>query len=293
MTAPHSFQGRSAPVAKADWLAAVLYTGPGLLYLLLLFAAPLAIVAGYSFVGSDSDAGLTLHNYARALDPLYLGVVMHSAWLALLTTSISLLIAYPCVLALRSLQPGARMVTLALLVVPSWLNLLIKNYAWITILRREGIINSALRALGVISEPLPLLFNDGAVLVGLVHTYLPFMILPLFVAVDRMDWSLVEAARDLGAGWWKAFRHVVIPQTRAGMLVGSILVFIPTLGAFVTPDLLGGAQSLMVANVIESQVLQVRDWPLAAALSMMLIALVLLAMGVLARATRESVGSRP
>jgi spermidine/putrescine transport system permease protein len=211
---------------------------------------------------------------------------MHSVWLALATTMISLVLAYPCVLALRTLQPSRRFITLALLVVPSWLNLLIKNYAWIIILRREGLLNSSLERLGIISEPLPLLFNDAAVLVGLVHTYLPFMILPLFAAVDRMDWSLVEAARDLGASGWKTFRHVILPQTRVGVVAGAILVFIPTLGAFVTPDLLGGTRSLMIANVIENQVLQVRDWPLAAALSMLLIALVLIAIRVLQKTTR-------
>ncbi len=272
--------------ARGDRLTAALYTGPALLYLGLLFVAPLAVVAGYSFVQGTAAEGLTLDNYRRALDPLYLTVLLRSSWLALLTTLISLLIAFPCVLALRGLGQRARLVVLVLLVIPSWMNLLIKNYAWIIILRREGILNSALQALGLISEPLPLLFNDGAVLVGLVHTYLPFMILPLFAAADRMDWSLVEAARDLGAGRWQTLRYVVVPQTRVGVLVGTILVFIPTLGAFVTPDLLGGARSLMIANVIEAQVLQVRDWPFASALSMLLIALVLLAVQVLQRAAR-------
>jgi spermidine/putrescine transport system permease protein len=261
--------------------ATALYIGPAVIHLLLLFAAPLALVGVYSFLGPDPDGGLTFDNYRRALDPLYLRVLWHSVWLALATTSISLLLAYPCVLALRTLSPRARILTLALLIVPSWLNLLIKNYAWIIILRREGLLNSTLATLGLIDQPLPLLFNDGAVLIGLVHTYLPFMILPLFAAVDRMDWSLVEAARDLGAGHWQTFRNVVLPQTRVGMLVGSILVFIPTLGAFVTPDLLGGVDSLMMANVIENQVLQVRDWPLAAALSMLLIAFVLVAVRIL------------
>jgi spermidine/putrescine transport system permease protein len=260
--------------------------GPALLYLGLLFIAPLAIVAGYSLVSPRIAGALTLDNYRRALDPLYLSVLFHSLWLALGTTLISLALAYPCVLALRTLQPSRRMVALALLIVPSWLNLLIKNYAWIIILRREGLLNSALEGLGIISGPLPLLFNDAAVLIGLVHTYLPFMILPLFAAVDRMDWSLVEAARDLGAGSWQTFRHVILPQTRVGAVAGAVLVFIPTLGAFVTPDLLGGTGSLMIANVIENQVLQVRDWPLAAALSMLLIVLVMAAIHVLQKTTR-------
>jgi len=267
-------------------LSGGVYVTPAVLYLVLLFALPLAIVAGYSFADGDLGGGLTLENYARAFDPLYVGVLLRSAWLALATTLLALLISYPCVLALRTLSPTRRILTLALLVVPSWLNLLVKNYAWIILLRREGVLNSLLQGMGLTDTPLPLLFNEGAVLVGLVHTYLPFMILPLYAAVDRMDWSLVEAARDLGAGRWRTFRHVLLPQTRVGVLVGSALVFIPTLGAFVTPDLLGGPTSLMIANVIESQVLQARDWPMAAALSMLLVALVLLATGLLHRVTR-------
>jgi spermidine/putrescine transport system permease protein len=277
---------------RQDALAAALYTGPALLYLALLFAAPLAVVAAFSLTaaahGTAAVTGLTLDNYRRVLDPLYLSVLWKSCWLALLTTVLSLAIAYPCALALRSLPQRSRL----LLVVPSWMNLLIKNYAWIIILRRDGVLNTALVTLGVIDEPLTLLFNDGAVLLGLTHTYLPFMILPLYAAVDRMDWALVEAARDLGAGAWQRFRHVILPQTRAGAFVGCTLVFIPALGAFVTPDLLGGTRSMMVANLLENQVLQVRDWPLAAALAMVLIAVVLLGITALQRLSphRSSAG---
>jgi spermidine/putrescine transport system permease protein len=281
---------RTAP--RGDRLAAALYTGPALLYLALLFAAPMATVAAFSLTSGVTAAGefgsLTLDNYRRALDPLYLSVLWNSVWLALLTTLLALLLAYPCTLALRAMPPRRRLLLLALVVIPSWMNLLIKNYAWIIILRRDGVLNTLLLSVGFIDEPLTLLFNDGAVLVGLVHTYLPFMILPLYAAVDRMDWSLVEAARDLGAGSWQVFREVILPQTRAGAFVGAILVFIPTLGAFVTPDLLGGARSMMVANLVENQVLQVRDWPFAAALSMFLIAIVLLGIFALQRASRGS-----
>jgi spermidine/putrescine transport system permease protein len=271
-------------VARRDRLAAAAYTSPALLYLGLLFLVPMAVVAGYSL--RSPTGGVTLAHYQRALDPLYLSVLLRSARLALVTTLIALAVGYPCALALRAMSDRARAVALALVVLPSWLNLLVKNYAWIVILRRQGVLNTILLATGAIDAPLPLLFNDWAVLTGLVHTYLPFMILPLYAAVDRMDGSLLEAARDLGAGRWHTFRHVVLPQTRTGALVGTVLVFIPTLGAFVTPDLLGGTRSLMIANLIENQVLQARDWPFAAALSMFLIALVLLALAALHRATR-------
>ena len=271
-------------VASRDRLAAAAYTAPAMLYLGLLFLVPMAVVAGYSL--RDPTGGVTLAHYQRALDPLYVAVLLRSARLALVTTMIALAVGYPCALALRAMSGRARAVALALVVLPSWLNLLVKNYAWIVILRRQGVLNTILLATGVIDAPLPLLFNDWAVLTGLVHTYLPFMVLPLYAAVDRMDGTLLEAARDLGAGRWHTFLHVVLPQTRTGALVGTVLVFIPTLGAFVTPDLLGGARSLMIANLIENQVLQARNWPFAAALSMFLIALVLLALAALHRATR-------
>jgi len=252
--------------------------GPGLAYLLAFFVAPLVVIVGFSFARADPGGGvraaITMGNYIRALDPLNLMVLARSAGLALLTTLASLVLAYPVAWAVRQMPRNRRIFALSLLVIPSWMNLLVKNYAWIVILRRQGVLNTLLEWLGLIDGPLPLLFNDGAVLVGLVHTYLPFMVLPLYAALDRMDWTLVEAARDLGAGGWQVFRRIVMPQTAAGAVVGSILVFIPTLGAFVTPDLLGGPTSLMVGTLIENQVLMVRDWPFASALAVWLMVLV-------------------
>jgi spermidine/putrescine transport system permease protein len=238
----------------------------------------MAIIFVWSFAEADAGGGvrraLTLGAYARALDPIYLGVLARSAFLAALTTGIALVVGYPVAWAIRTMGPGRRLLALSLVIIPSWMNLLVKNYAWIVILRREGVLNSALEAVGLIDGPLPLLFNRSAVLVGLVHTYLPFMILPLYAALERMDWALVEAARDLGAGAWNTFRRVVLPQTLAGAVVGATLVFIPALGAFVTPDLLGGPDSMMIGSLIENQVLVVRDWPFASALSVWLMLLV-------------------
>lgn len=271
----HSARGR--PDRLLVWTV-----GPGLLALLLLFLAPLTIVAAYSLGISSPDggvdAGFTLRNYARVLDPLYLSVLLRSILLAAATTVLSLLIAFPAAWAIRGMEPRRRALVLALVILPSWMNLLVKNYAWIVLLRREGVINSALLATGLIQEPLPLLFSNGAVLVGLVHTYLPFMLLPLYAALDRMDWSLVEAARDLAAGPWQTFRRVVVPETIAGIGVGCTLVFVPALGAFVTPDLLGGPRSLMVGTLVESQVLQVRDWPFASAMAVALMVVVVAAL---------------
>jgi spermidine/putrescine transport system permease protein len=275
-----------------DRAAAYLLTAPALLFLLLLFVAPLATVAATSMLRAAPDgtitSTLTIDNYRNAFHPVYVGVLLRSVVLAFLTTAFALVLAYPCALALRSMTPRRRMLALAVIVLPSWLNLLVKNYAWIVILRREGVLNTFLQSIGIIDAPLTLLFNDAAVLIGLVHTYLPFMILPLFAAVDKMDMTLVDAARDLGAGAWQRFRLVVVPQTRAGVAAGSVLVFIPALGAFVTPDLLGGTRSLMLANLIEAQVLQARNWPFAAAISMFAVVLVLLAAIMLRRVTRDA-----
>jgi spermidine/putrescine transport system permease protein len=275
-----------------DRAAAYLLTAPALIFLALLFVAPLATVAAASLLQAAPDgsitSALTLANYRAALDPLYVQVLLRSLLLAFVTTILALVLAYPCALALRSMPPRRRMIALAIIVLPSWLNLLVKNYAWIVILRREGVLNSILLGLGLVDTPLTFLFNDGAVLIGLLHTYLPFMILPLFASVDRMDMSLVDAARDLGAGGWQRFRHVVLPQTRAGVAAGCVLVFIPALGAFVTPDLLGGTRSLMLANLIENQVLQARNWPFAAAISMFAVLLVLFAALLLRRVTRDA-----
>ena len=269
-----------------DWLLAWT-AAPGLTYLGIFFLVPMLLVVVFSVLEGTPDGGvrpsLTLDNYRRALDPLYLRILARSAWLALLTTGVSLALAYPTAWAIRTGSPRRRGLLLALVVIPSWMNLLIKNYAWIVILRREGVLNTALGSLGLIDEPLSLLFAPSAVLIGLVHTYLPFMVLPLYVALDRMDWSLVEAARDLGAGRAAVFMRVVVPQTLAGVAVGCTLVFIPTLGAFVTPDMLGGPDSLMVGTLIENQLLQVRNWPFASALAVLLMAVAAAALAAVRR----------
>lgn len=256
--------------------------GPALGYLMLFFLVPLAIVLAYGFLTRDVLGGmsgpLTLASFRRALDPLYVSVLVRSVRLAALTTLICLILGYPVASAVTQLRGRARALALMLVVVPSWMNLLIKNYAWIVVLRREGLINGVLRAAGLIDEPLPLLFNEWAVLVGLVHTHLPFTVLPIYAALERLDPRLLDAARDLGAGAWMRFRRVVLPQVKGGILVGSVLVFVPALGAFVTPDLLGGAKGLMVANLIQNQVLEVRDWPFGSALSALLMAVVLAAL---------------
>lgn len=261
--------------------------GPALAFLGVFFLAPLLIILVYSLLSrgayGEIEFTFSLKNYANLLDPLYLSILLRSLKLALLTTLFSLLIGYPVALSISQMVGKRQFIFLMLVIIPSWMNLLIKNYAWMVILRRQGLLNTALLAAGIIDEPLSLMFNEPAVLIGLVHTYLPFMALPIYAALERLDRRLIEAARDLGANRWQTLRRIIFPQSIAGVLVGSILVFVPALGAFITPDLLGGANSLMVGNLIQNQFFQARDWPFGSALAICLMSLVLLALLLYAR----------
>ena len=256
--------------------------GPAAFYLLLFFVIPLGIVLVYSFLTRGAYGQLvwefTLQNYVRVIDPLYLGILWRSVLIAGANTLLCLLFAYPFAYTIaRMANPRLRGLLLILVMVPFWTNFLVRTYAWRVILGTDGPLNGFLLNLGVISEPLPLIFNDGAVMVGLVYGYLPFMVLPLYAAIDRIDFSLVEAANDLYADGRAAFLRVVLPLSMPGVIAGSILVFIPSLGAFVTPDLLGGSKTVMIGNLIQSQFLTARDWPFGSAFSMLLMLAVLAA----------------
>jgi spermidine/putrescine transport system permease protein len=273
-----------------------LTVGPAALYLLLFFIAPLGFIAAYAVspavVGGGVGRGFTLAHLAQVANPDYLRILLRSVRLAALATVGTLAIAYPVAWAIARLPRHRQLLPLLVIVVPSWINLLIKNYAWIILLRREGLINSALGWMGVVHQPLPLLFNEGAVVVGLVHSYLPFMLLPIYAALERLDLRLVEAARDLGARPAQVFRRIVWPHSLPGVGAGVTFVFVLALGSFVTPDLLGGARAMMIGNVIQNQILQVRNWPLGAALSLVLMLLVVAAIGgmglALGRERREA-----
>ena len=265
-----------------DWrraktgLAALL--GPPLGWFLLFFAVPMAVVWAYSFgtnVGvSDIDISGTFANYARALEPLYLGILMKSLAFAALATLICLIVGFPVALAISFAPPGLKTWLLIGVMLPFWTNLLIRTYALIALLRDEGLINHALGLVGI--APLSMMNNNFAVMVGLVYVHLPFTVLPLYAALDRLDRSLLEASLDLGAGHLRTIWNVVIPLAGAGIASAVLLTFIPVLGSYLQPDLLGGPDSQMIANVIERQFKRANDWPFGAALSFMLIYLTLL-----------------
>jgi spermidine/putrescine transport system permease protein len=284
---------RTSPLGGAAFTRWAL--APALIVLLCLFLLPLGLIAVQALLtpgpGGEPGLPLTLEPLARSLDPLYLGILWRSLRLALVTTALCLVVGIPVAWAIRGLRGRLRELALLAVVLPAWTNLLVKNYAWMVLLRREGPINALLLRAGVVAEPLPLLFNEGAVLIGLVHTFLPFMVLPLYTALQGIDPRLLEAARDLGAPEATRFRRIVLPLAAPGIAAGAILVFVPALGTFVTSDLLGGAQGMMIGNLIQNQMLQARDWPFGAALSLGLMAVTLLLLLPLLRLPAGS-GSR-
>ena len=261
-------------LARHDRARAWALLAPGTLWLLAFFALPVAIMGAYSVMErglyGGVEPGFTLEPYARFFDPLYLRILAQTLWLATLTTVLCAGIGYPVAYAIAG--AGRWKHALLFLVV---LPFLVRTYAIMFLLRDTGLVNSALLALGVIEEPLTLLYTPGAVLAGLVYGYLPFMVLPLYASLEKLDPALLEAAESLGARPAARFLRVTLPLSLPGLVAGGLLVFIPSLGAFLTPDLLGGARQVMIGNLIQQQFGAARDWPFGSAASFVLMGLVL------------------
>jgi spermidine/putrescine transport system permease protein len=278
----------SVPARETDWrtqpLALALLLAAPLGWFLLFVAAPLAVVWAYSFGTNVGVAEIaisgTFENYARALDPLHFGILMRSIAIAGLATLLCLLFGFPVALAISFAAPAVKPWLLIGIILPFWTNLLIRTYALMAVLRDEGLVNGLLAgvagALDLPFEPLRLLNTNLAVVLGLVYVHLPFMVLPLYAALDRMDRSLIEASLDLGASHLRSMIAVVMPLAAPGILAGLLLTFVPALGSYLIPDLLGGADSQMIANVIERQFRRANDWPFGAALSFLLVYITLL-----------------
>jgi len=262
---------------------------------------PLLIMLLYSFAQRGTYGGLKpiedlgqyfrsfdwISNYVRSLEPIYLEIYFRSLWMATVTTVLCLLIGYPMAyfISIR-IKPSLKNTMLTLVVIPFWTSFLIRTYAWIIILRSEGLINNALMALGIIQSPIEtLLYSEFAVTLGLVYGELPFMILPLYASIEKLDLSLLEAAGDLGSNPFWTFLKVTVPLTMPGIAAGIVLVFIPTIGAFITPDLLGGAKSILVGNLIQNQFVIARDKPFGSAICFGLTAFVLMLLFLYARYT--------
>jgi spermidine/putrescine transport system permease protein len=260
---------------------------PAVLWLVLFVVAPLLIVAAISVATrgayGKTISDFTLANFARAFDPLYLRAYWRTLWIATSTTVLCAVVSYPVAyyLALRA-PAGWKRPLLVLTVIPFWTSFLIRTYAWILLLRSEGVINSILMSTGLTGSPLKLLYSDFAVLVGQVYGELPFMILPIYAGLARLDIRLLEAAQDLGANRFWTFVKVTLPLSRPGLIAGIVLVFIPSLGAFITPDLLGGAKSVMAGNLIQNQFAQLNQ-PFGSALSLILTAAVMILLAIALR----------
>jgi spermidine/putrescine transport system permease protein len=262
------------------------FLAPTWAVMLTLFVAPLAIILAYSLLTRGTWGGISrpwsIESYRRLVDPIYLGILWRSFWIAGAATVLCLVLGFP--LALFISRSGKRKnLYLSLVILPFWTSFLVRTYAWMFLLRDTGLINTALQELGLIHDPLPLLYNDGAVILGLVYGYLPFMVLPLYATLERLDRNLLEAAADLGAKPWVALTRVVIPLSAPGIRAGAILVFIPCLGAYLTPDLLGGGKTVMIGNLIQNQFTTARDWPFGSAVSLTLMAIVLVLLLVFVR----------
>jgi putrescine transport system permease protein len=292
-------------------------TGRGLvvalpyLWLLLFFVAPFVIVLKISFsdvdlaippykpliewIGKNSLAiKVNLNNYAFLFtDSLYWKSLLNSIKVAFISTLLCLAVGYPMAYGIARARAATRNVLLLLVILPFWTSLLLRVYAWIGLLKANGVINNILMWLGVIHEPLTLLYTPLAMYVGIVYSYLPFMILPLYANLEKMDWQLLEAAEDLGCRPWQAFYKITLPLSRNGMLAGSMLVFIPAVGEFVIPALLGGPNALMIGRVLWDEFFSNRAWPVASAVAiLLLVILVPFMMWYQSVQARESAGAR-
>ena len=277
---------------------------PALLLLLLAASGPLLIVVVYSFLEPGEYSGVVWRFSGEAwfnvlfsrdifddtvgLADAHLTILWRSVRLSLLTTLLAFLLGFPTAYFIATRPENQRPLWLFLITIPFWTNLLIRTFAIMEVVRNEGILNTLLQALGLIDAPIQILYTDTAVTIGMVYVYLPLMVLPLYAAMERLDFRLVEAAYDLYASRWQVLRKVIVPLVKPGIVAGTILVFVPSLGAYVTPRVLGGGKNMMLGNLIELQFGQGRNWPLGAALSMTLLIIVAIALAYYVRSASKS-----
>ena len=303
---PATPAGRTRRAGQGSWWAGM----PGLLYLMLLVLGPMIIIVIYSFLSrakfgvgvkwefsitpyldllfSESLAG------GRSFDPTYLEIIFNSFWYSLLTSVVCIVLSIPIAVWIATRPAHRRTALVFLVTIPFWTSLLIRTYAFIIILNDNGPINGALQFVHLISSPIGMLYTPFATVIGLVYSFLPFMILPIYASAERFDFRLAEAAYDLGANRWTVLWRIVLPSIRPGIVAGTILVFIPALGSFLAPELLGGGKTSMIANVIAAQFGASRNWPFGAALSVLLLVitmLVLLGFVAVARRTAKAQGN--
>ncbi|CPR20501.1 Spermidine Putrescine ABC transporter permease component PotB (TC 3.A.1.11.1) [Brenneria goodwinii] len=243
-------------------------------WLVLFVFMPNLMIIGASFLTRDDTNFIslvfTLDNYTRLADPMYASVLLHSLNMAVIATLCCLILGYPFAFILARLPQKIRPLLMFLLIVPFWTNSLIRIYGLKLFLSTRGYLNEFLLWTGIIETPLRIMYTSGAVILGLIYILLPFMVLPLYSSIEKLDTSYLEAARDLGANKWQRFIRIVIPLTMPGIIAGCLLVLLPAMGLFFVADLMGGAKNLLIGNVIKSQFLNIRDWPFGAATSICL-----------------------
>src|SRR3954470_6216178 len=291
---PGSWRSRVVRRVSYPGIQAWTLLGPGMFWLISFFVVPLLIMLAYSFmprgIYGGVERGFTLEHYARFFDPLYLEILQRTFLWSLACTVICLVLGYP-VAYLIARSGRWRHLLLLLVVLPFWTSFLVRTFAMIFLLRDTGLINDWLLRLGLAREPLTMLYTPTAVMLGLVYGFLPFMILPVYASLEKLDSSLLEAAEVLGARPSARFLGVTLRLSQPGVGAGSLLVFIPALGSFLTPDLLGGAKQMMIGNLVQNQFSAARNWPFGSAASLIVMLLVLLAVSLYLR-LQEREGSR-
>ncbi len=290
-------------VKRQTWALGLLLA-PVTLFLGVFFLLPLTIIAVFSFLTPGLYGGVEWDfyhwNYSRIFgwadgiieifEPIYLQILFRSLSFAALTVILTLILCYPVAFWVSRLSECWRLVFLFLITLPFFCSLIVRLYAWLLILKPTGVLNTVLMSLGIISEPLEILYTPAAVVLGMVYVMVPFMFLPLFAAVDNLDSAQTEASLDLGANRFQTFVKVMLPQTLPGIMGGAVIVFIPSVGNFIVPDVLGGAKGLMIGNLVEQQFLSSRNWPFGSALSMIIMAVVLTVLMVSVTRARKAGG---
>lgn len=279
-------------MTRRGFAAATAFLAPPGLWIAVFFVLPMATIVLLSFwrvVDYDIVADFTLANYQKLFRPLYLDVFWRTIKVSLLVTVISLLIGYPVAYYLARKTKRFRVTLLVLVILPLWTSYLVRTYAWMLILGTKGAVNQGLQAVGLTSEPISwLLYSDFAVTLALVHIYVPYLILPLYSVLEKLDPSLFEAAKDLGGGRWRTFWHITLPLSLPGVATGCLFVFIPSMGSFVTPELLGGTRSILIGSIVAQQFGVAFEYPLGSAMALAIMGIILLAAVALLRAGRPA-----
>ena len=262
---------------------------PYILWMIIFTIVPLLLVLYYSFTKTENGMVVfTLDNFIRVMEPTYLKVLWRSIVLAVISTVVCFILGYPVAMILAGKDISRKSTLVMLMVVPMWMNFLLRTYAWMTLLDRKGVINSILGTLGL--PQVHLLYTDFAVVLGMVYNFLPFMVLPIYSVLIKIDRSLIEAAEDLGSDNFTVFRKVIFPLSLPGVASGITMVFMPAVTTFIISKLLGGRQYMLIGNLIEDQFMRVYDWNFGSAVSIIMMLLILLSMGVMSRNDKEGTG---